>query len=66
MINKSSLRNFFAKGPKYRELEKYTGNITLQFLWIPSRIMPDNGQKWKGGLRYSFRMGEECEIADTN
>jgi hypothetical protein len=28
--------------------------------------MPDNGQNVKRGFRYSFRMGEECEVANTD
>ena len=47
--NNASLRGVFASGPKYREPKYITGNITLKFLWIPFRIMPDNEQtmKWR-------------------
>ena len=38
IINNISLRDVFAKWPKYREPK------SLTFSWIPSRIIPDNGQ----------------------
>jgi len=36
IINNTSLREGFAKGPK-----------SIKYLWIPSRVMPDNGQSVK-------------------
>jgi len=61
IINKTSLRDVFTKGPKYHEPKsinwKHNFNSDylfgilklcfLKFLWIPLRIMPDNEQKEK-------------------
>jgi hypothetical protein len=45
--NSISLQDVLTKGSKYREPESINCKLYLKFLWIPSRIVPDDGKMWK-------------------
>jgi hypothetical protein len=64
-INNTSLQDVFAKGPKYREPKSISWKHNFKILIYGFRrgLCQTIGKTWKGGLRYSFRMGEECEVA---
>jgi len=56
IINNTSLRHVFAEGLKYREPKSINWKHNL---WIPSRIMTDNGQNVK---RRAFPNGSLIEL----
>jgi hypothetical protein len=48
IINNTSLRDVFAKGPKYREPKSLNGKHNIKIIMDSvERIMPNNGQKVK-------------------
>jgi hypothetical protein len=53
-LSTTPLRRCSPKGLNIMSLNPYTGNITFKYLWF------------RRGLRYSFRMGEECGVAHTD
>jgi len=66
-INNTSLREVFTKGSIYCEPKSinwkhnFKNHNRFRRRWCQTM-----SKTWKGGLRYSFRLGEECEVADTN
>ena len=63
IINNTSLRDVFVKGPKYPEPKSINRKNTFKILMeFRRRLCQTIGKTWKGELRNSFRMIEECEV----